>query len=141
MMVEMRCDCAVKMGIRLQLKFIYLDTEVDSGGIVGDGDEDGGGGLVGIDLERGERIILPLRPQPCGRAQRRVILGGTPSFPRATTMTTSALGDALHIAMLSEVCGGWMSREDAGEMVWLMSDGGMIAVASYKRLVLIVVPM
>jgi len=80
----------------------------------------GGRGLVGIELERGERIILPLRPQPCGRAQRRVILGGTPSFPRATTMTTSALVDALHIAMLSEVCGGWKSREDAGEMVCWM---------------------
>ena len=33
--------------------------------------------------------------------------GGTPSFPLATTMTTSALGGALHISMLSEeVVGG-----------------------------------
>ena len=33
--------------------------------------------------------------------------GGTPSFPRATTITTSARGGALHIAMSSEgVVGG-----------------------------------
>ena len=33
--------------------------------------------------------------------------GITPSFPRATTMTTSALGGALHISMLpEEVVGG-----------------------------------
>eukprot|EP00555_Chaetoceros_dichaeta_P005547 CAMPEP_0198254980 /NCGR_PEP_ID=MMETSP1447-20131203/5217_1 /TAXON_ID=420782 /ORGANISM="Chaetoceros dichaeta, Strain CCMP1751" /LENGTH=64 /DNA_ID=CAMNT_0043941241 /DNA_START=192 /DNA_END=383 /DNA_ORIENTATION=+ len=55
----------------------------DSGG---DDDEDDGGGSVEFGLETGDSIILPLRPQPCGRAQRRVTpAGGTPSFPRATT--------------------------------------------------------
>ena len=48
-----------------------------------------------------------------GEHNGRMILGGTPSFPRATTMITSALVDALNIAMLSEECGGWKSREDA----------------------------
>ena len=41
--------------------------------------------------------------------------GSTPSFPRATTMTTSALGGALHISMLSKgVVGGsrGMMRRD-----------------------------
>ena len=49
-----------------------------------------------------------LRPQPCGRAQRCAPPTGiTPSFPRATTMTTSARGCALHITMLLEgVVGG-----------------------------------
>ena len=72
------------------------------------GDGDDGGGSVEFDLEIGDRIILPLRPQPCGRAQRRVTpADSTPSFPRATTMTTSARGGALHITMLSEgVVGG-----------------------------------
>ena len=74
----------------------------------GDGDGDDGGGSVEFDLEIGDRIILPLRPQPCGRAQRRVTpADGTPSFPRDTTMTTSARGDALHTAMFSEgIVGG-----------------------------------
>jgi len=78
------------------------------GGSDGGDDENDGGGLVGIDSERGDSTILPLRPQPCGRAQRRVTpADSTPSFPRATTMTTSARGGALHITMLSEgVVGG-----------------------------------
>jgi len=39
-------------------------------------------------------------------ALRRANPGSTPSFPRVTTITTSAQEDALHITMLSEVCGG-----------------------------------
>jgi len=74
----------------------------------GDDDENDGGGSVEFGSETGDLIILPLRPQPCGRAQRRVTpADGTPSFPRDTTMTTSARGGALHITMLSEgVVGG-----------------------------------
>ena len=69
----------------------------------GDDDENDGGGSVEFGSETGDLIILPLRPQPCGRAQRRVTpADGTPSFPRDTTMTTSARGGALHITMLSE---------------------------------------
>ena len=73
------------------------------GGSGGDDDEDDGGGLVIVGLEIGDRTILALRPQPRGRAQRRVTsIGNTPSFPRDTTMTTLARGGALHITMLSE---------------------------------------
>ena len=73
------------------------------GGSGGDDDEDDGGGSVEFGSEIGYSIILPLRPQAYGRAQRRVTpADGTPSFPRATTMTTSARGGALHITMLSE---------------------------------------
>ena len=45
-------------------------------------------------------------------------LSRTPYFPRGTTITTLALGGALRMAMLPEVCGGWMAREDVIEMVY-----------------------
>ena len=42
-----------------------------------------------------------------GRARHANLAGSTPSFPRATTMTTLALRDALRITLLSEeVVGG-----------------------------------
>ena len=48
------------------------------------------------------------RPQPCGKVQRCAApASDAPSFPRTTTMTTLARGDALHRTMLLEgVVGG-----------------------------------
>ena len=50
---------------------------------------------------------MALRPQPGGRAQyHENPAGSTLYFPCSTTITTSALGDALRIRILSEEVGG-----------------------------------
>ena len=70
----MRRDAVIKMDMDCpshRSKFFYLDAEVEGGGSSGDDDENDGGGSVEFGSETGERIILPLRPQPGGRAQRK----------------------------------------------------------------------
>ena len=87
---------------------VYVDAEEERIVSYDNDDDDDGELWVVISSESGDRTSLPLHPQPGGRAQRHATpAGSTPSFPRATTITTSTLGGALHISMLSgEVAGG-----------------------------------
>ena len=71
-MVGIQCDAVIKMGMDCPSDYSlknYLDAEVGEEGSSGNDDENDGGGSVKLGSETGERIILPLCPQPGGRAQ------------------------------------------------------------------------
>jgi len=77
-----------------------------------------------IGFGEGDEIIIPLRPQPRGRAQRRTTVGSTASFPRATTMTSSARGGA---QIIKRCCRKkwWVEVEGCGRDGLMLMDEGM----------------
>ena len=83
-------------------------AEIFNCGSWDDFDEDDGGGLVVVKLtlEIGT-VFSDAAPSTVWESTSlcHANPGSTPSFPRVITMTTSAQGGALHIAMLLEVCG------------------------------------
>ena len=108
----------------------------DVGGSVGDDNDDDGGGLVKFNLKTRDRSILPLRPQPSRRAQRHVTPAGiTPSFPRATTMTTSTRGGALHnnITYVNIPLTRALDRFTREQTVRLQTDRLITSVPSVSR--------